>query len=125
MKPLWVIDYECPEWCGGQSYCLVWAEDEDEARDEAAVFMDEQMRELFVDEIGDAYSEDEDYDDIGPMYAVNSVELATESDNWEFISNYTQQINFYPLVNPDAGGSLESFICDFNQTWPFPLGNKP
>lgn len=40
-KQLWVIDYECAHWCGGQSHCLVWAEDEDVARDEADVFMDE------------------------------------------------------------------------------------
>lgn len=83
------------------------------------------MRELFIDEIGDAYSEDDDYDDSGPMHTVNSVELATESDDWEFICKDTQQVNFYPVVNPNNGPDLGEYIASVNQSWPFPLGNKP
>lgn len=95
-KQLYLIDYECAHWCGGQSNVVVWAEDEDDAREVASYHMEEEMRELFSDEY-----EDEEHDDESSV-SVNSVEeFGPAHDEWRFFLDPSQS-QFYPIIGePD------------------------
>jgi len=101
MKKLYLIDYECAHWCGGQSNVVVWAESADHASEVAEVHMEEEMRELFS---GEYDSEEEDgglYDDESAV-SVNSVEeFGPSHDEWGFYQDPTQS-QFYPVIGePD------------------------
>lgn len=100
-KQLYIIDYESSQWCGGQSHCVVWATDADDAVDQASVYMEEEMRELFSGEYDDAENEGECcVDDCA--YAVNGVELFDEThEYWKFFKDESQ-IQFFPMVNDNA-----------------------
>ena len=93
-KQLYIIDYESSQWCGGQSHCVVWATDVDDAVIQASDHMEDEMRELFSDEY-----EDEDIDpDMESAVAVNSVEILDEkNEHWEFF-NHATQAQFYPVI---------------------------
>ncbi len=91
-KQLYVIEYESSQWCGGQSYCVAWAVSEDDAENEASIWMEESMRELFSSEY-----DEEDNDDCA--YTVNSVELMAGSDNEQYYNMPDQRAAFYPCVN--------------------------
>lgn len=94
----WLIEYECMHWCGGQSHCVVDAVDEDHARDKASFFMDEQMRELFSNEIEEESEENPDFDD-SCMHTVNSVVPLTEDmQEWKWFKDPVQS-QFFPLVD--------------------------
>lgn len=98
-KQLFIIDYESSQWCGGQSHCVVWATDADDAVDQASVYMEEEMRELFSDEYED---DEEECDSMECAYSVNSVEILDEkNEHWEFFQHETQA-QFYPIVNENV-----------------------
>mgnify|MGYP000104832216 CR=1 FL=1 len=93
-KQLYIIDYESSQWCGGQSHCVVWAENEDDAVIQAENHMHDEMTELFSDEY-----EDEGLDqDAECAYAVNSIEILDENnEHWEFFQDPNQS-QFYPVI---------------------------
>ena len=94
---LWLIEYENAYWCSGQLNVVVEAETEAQARFMAGDFMDETQRELFQDEIAEAFEEDPDFDD-SCMAVVNSVELFDENhEQWKFFKNPSQS-EFYPVI---------------------------
>jgi hypothetical protein len=79
---------------------VVWAENADEARLEASVFMEDSMRELFSDEYSDEFDDETEtgfYDD-EQAYTVNWCEpLTHEHEHWEYYVNPTQA-DFYPVI---------------------------
>lgn len=93
-KQLYIIDYESCRICGGQSHCVVWAENEDDAVILASDHMEDEMRELFSD-----HYEDEDIDpDAEGAVTVNSVEILDENnEHWEFFQDPNQS-SFYPVI---------------------------
>lgn len=109
-KQLFLIDYECAHWCGGESHCVVWAYNPDDAIVEASDFMEETMRELFSDEFNDHWdpeTETGDYD-LESAVAVNSVSIMNpENEHWEYFNDPTQQ-EFYPVI-----GSPDDFPSQF------------
>lgn len=98
-KQLYIIDYESSQWCGGQSHCVVWAHNEEDAVHQASYHMEDEMRELFSDE----YSEDEEEcDSMECAYTVNSVEPFDEThEYWKFFKDESQS-QFFPLVNDNV-----------------------
>lgn len=93
-----LIKYENSHWCGGQLAVVVWAQNEEEARDAAGPFMDETQFELFSNQ----YEEEPDNDD-GCYASVNSVE---EFDHvhaeWKYFVNKNQE-QFYPIIGMPYG----------------------
>lgn len=94
----WIITYENAHWCGGELYVVVLdAETAEQAEFLAGDFMDETQRELFSDEIADAFEEDPDFDD-SYMASVTSIEVLDENNkHWEFYKN-PSQASFYPEI---------------------------
>lgn len=98
-KQLFIIEYESAHWCGGQSHCVVWAVNADDAKLEAGLHMDEHMYELFQDEYDDERDEDGngEYDD-EQCYTVNWCELLTvEHSHWPYYEDPSQS-EFYPEI---------------------------
>ena len=100
-KQLFIIDYECAHWCGGQSNVVVWAENKDHARELAEVHMEEDMRELFFGEYDNSEEDGGLYDDESAV-SVNSVEeFGSTHDEWQFFLD-PSQLQFYPIIGePD------------------------
>lgn len=92
---LWAIEFGNNHWCGGDSWCVVWADDEDEAVQLAVHFMDDYQYDLFSDH----YEDEPDMDD-GVYAALKSVEPLEESRIYEFYLDPEQREAFYPCVNP-------------------------
>jgi hypothetical protein len=100
-KQLFLIDYEGSQWCGGQSHCVVWAEDEDDAREVAEAHMDETMRELFSDEYADLIEEESEGAEEEQSFSVNSVEaFGPEHEHWKWFQDSSQG-EFYPIVGEE------------------------
>jgi len=99
-KQMYLINYDCAHWCGGDSHCVVWAEDAVEAELEAGLFMEEHMRELFQDEYNEYYDDDSEtgiYDNESAV-SVISVELFNEThEQWKFFQD-PSQAEFYPVI---------------------------
>lgn len=99
-KQLYIIQYNSAHWCGGESHCVVWAENADEAVMEASDFMEDSMRELFSDEYDDYYNDDTEagaYDD-EQAYVVHWCDpLTHEHEYWEYFQDPTQA-DFYPVI---------------------------
>jgi hypothetical protein len=99
-KQLYIIQYNSAHWCGGESHCVVWAYNADEAVLEASDFMEDNMRELFSSEYDDEFDEENEagaYDD-EQAYTVDWCELLTpEHEHWEYYVNLTQA-DFYPEI---------------------------
>jgi hypothetical protein len=93
-KQLYVIEYESSQWCGGGLYCVAWATSEEDAENEASLWMEESMRELFSSEY-----DDEDCNDEDCAYTVNSVQLMAGSDFEQYYNMPDQRAAFYPCVN--------------------------
>lgn len=96
----YLIDYENAHWCGGQLNVVVNAESESEALQKAEYHMEACQRELFAHE----YEEDEeDEETCGAFddecaYAVNSVEILDEDNEyWRFYKD-PSQAEFYPEI---------------------------
>jgi hypothetical protein len=99
-KQLYVIEYESSQWCGGMLHCVAWAESEDDAENEASLWMEESQRELFSDEYDDReYSHNGCDDDGECAYTVNSVQLMAGSEFEEYYNMPDQRAAFYPCVN--------------------------
>lgn len=106
-KQLYLIEYENAHWCGGSLNVVVWAIDEDNARDVAEQHMQQEQYELFMDQYDDVDGEfdgDQDAADEASAcaFVVNSVEEFDENhDQWEFFKDETQE-SFYPVIGtPD------------------------
>lgn len=96
---LFIISYESSQWCGGQSHCLVYAFNENQAEELASHWMDESMRELFSSEYQDDLDDGGDLD-ADSAFTVHSVEeLTPEHEMWQYVQDEVQQRNFYPYVN--------------------------
>ncbi len=98
----YLITYESAHWCGAaDTKCVVYAEDELTAVIVAEPHMEEEMRELFSEEYGDAvdeYEEESSYDQ-ECAYSITSVELFDEKhEDWKYYVHETQS-QFYPVVN--------------------------
>ena len=96
MKQLYVINYQNPHWCGGQSSCVAWAENPDQAVTAANDHMEEDMRELFSQE----YEEESKFEEES-AYTVDSVDLLVGSRFEEWYNDGDQRNAFYPCVNPE------------------------
>ncbi len=92
-KQLYLIEYENAHWCGGSLNVVVWATDEENAREVAESHMDECQRDLFSAEFDEEPELEEDC-----SYTINSVEEFNEAhDEWQFFTDPTQE-SFYPIV---------------------------
>ena len=100
-KQLYIIEYESAHWCGGQSHCVVWAENSDEAEVLAGLHMEESMRELFSDEYHDEFDDDYEqysvYDDESAYVVTWCEPLTPAHDHWEYYQDPTQS-EFYPEI---------------------------
>lgn len=94
MKQLYVIDFESANYAGGGEHCLVWAEDEDQARDLA----DNHMEEYYYEEDIDQLQEENEGEIDGPFATVTKVELLDNSEHKEFAEKESNR-QFYPFVN--------------------------
>lgn len=94
---LYLIDYECAHFCGGQSNVVVKANSPEEAEEKACNHMSEEMNELFSDEYQEEYGED--YGDMDEcFYSVNSVEeFDPKHEEWQFFDDPSQE-QFYPVI---------------------------
>ena len=95
-KQLYIIEYESSQWCGGASHCVAWATSEDDAENEASMWMEESMRELFDSEYS-TEAEHEGFEECA--YTVNFVKLMEGSGFEEYYADLKQRENFYPCVN--------------------------
>ena len=96
MTKLFLIDFESAQWCGGQSNVVVHADTAEEAVLLAESHMEDVMRELFFDEIEEAFGDDglEDC-----AFTVNSVEeFGPEHETWKFFEMWDQRTSFYPEI---------------------------
>lgn len=99
-KQLYIIEYESAHFCGGESHCVVWAVNADDAQLEAGLHMEESMRELFRDEYNDEFEDSEEYGlyDDESAYVINWCEpLTVQHPHWVYYTNPTQQ-DFYPVI---------------------------
>jgi predicted glycosyl hydrolase (DUF1957 family) len=97
MKQRFIITYESMHWCGGESHVVVWAEDAEDAVFRAEYFMEENMRELFSEEIAE-----EEMDDDECQHTVTSVEVLDETSEYWTYYNDPSQSSFYPEIGePD------------------------
>jgi hypothetical protein len=103
-KQLYIIDYENAHWCGGQSNVVVWAESKDDAVCKASNFMEENMRDLFMDhymEEGNSHDDESSYDDESAV-SINSVEdFGPGHDEWKFFMDPSQS-SFYPVIGSES-----------------------
>ncbi len=94
VKKLFLIEYENMHWCGGSLNVVVWAIDEDDAREVAEDHMETEQRELFMAELEDEPELEED-----SAHTVNSVEEFDPShDQWQWFADPQQRAHFYPVV---------------------------
>lgn len=100
-KQLYLIDYECSQWCGGQSNVVVWAESAGAAILKASDYMEEAMLELFSTEFQEL-EEEEGVEFEDSAVSINSVEkFDPQHDEWGFFQDPTQS-EFYPIIGkPD------------------------
>jgi len=105
-KELWIVYFESANYCGYGQHCLVWATDEDDARDQATSY----AYNYYFEEDGDQVKEDagweedsgEDFDDTGMEYANIVRVYPLASDQAEDIRGYLldeTQKSFYPIIN--------------------------
>lgn len=98
-KELWVVYFESANYCGYGEHCLVWAWEEDEARDAASVWADEfyyeQDSAQWEEENPDESDEDVVWASITEAYPLASEEA---EDIRGYLLDDTQK-QFYPIVN--------------------------
>lgn len=100
-KQLYIIEYESAHWCGGESHCVTWAHNPEEAVENAESHMDQEMRELFSDEYRDEYGNELEDDWVLDecAFIVNSVEVLDKANShWEYYQDLKQRAAFYPEV---------------------------
>lgn len=87
MKELYVVYFESANYAGYGEWVLVWAHDEDEARDNSDML--DYAENFYYEQDADEYLEDnEDEDFEGPWANVVSVEPLRGSDSEEIYKNY-------------------------------------
>lgn len=106
MQELYVVYFESANYCGYGEQCLVWATDEDDARDKAFEYADEHYYEQDLYQYKEEHGNDDDEDDEeyldGVVWAsiVNVFPLASDeaADIRGYLLDDTQK-QFYPIVN--------------------------
>lgn len=103
-KELYVVYFESANYCGYGEHCLVWAEDEVDAIDQATEYAEEHYRvedyDQFVEEHGE---EAADECDLWASFPKEAYSLS--SDEAEDVRGYLldeDQKNFYPIVNENT-----------------------
>lgn len=96
-KELYVVYFESANYAGYGEHCLVWAEDEDEARDEATSYAEDFYYQQDQDQL------EEDYEDMEtnsePYASIEKVsKLSDNPDIIEYLKD-PDQATFYPIVN--------------------------
>jgi hypothetical protein len=94
MQELYVVYFESANYCGYGEHCLVWATDEDDARDKASDWADEFYREQ------DLYQYKEYLNGVVWASIMNVFPLASEEG--EGIRGYLlddEQKHFYQVIN--------------------------
>lgn len=97
-KKLFLIEYEGSQWCGGKSHCVVLAENEIDAEDLAADFMDESMRELFSSEYDEDAEEGGSAEEEQAYMVISVEEFGPTSEEWKWFIDEDQR-QFFPCVN--------------------------
>ena len=95
MKKLFLIYYESAHWCGAGNHVVVWAYDEDDAREAADLHMEEHMRDLYSDEYNE--EDGDNYDDESAVSVITCEELGPEHEDWKFFQDSSQS-SFYPVI---------------------------
>lgn len=96
-KELYVVYFESANYCGYGEHCLVWAVNEDDARDAASDYADN----FYYEQDCAQYEEENDGDSDGVSWASIMEVYPLASDKAEDIRGYllTAQKQFYPIVN--------------------------
>jgi hypothetical protein len=104
MQELYVVYFESANYCGYGEHCLVWATDEDDARDKASDWADEFYREQDLYQYKEEYGNDDEDEEYlnGVVWAsiMNVFPLASEEG--EGIRGYLlddEQKHFYQVIN--------------------------
>lgn len=97
MKQLYVIYFTSANYCGYGEHCVVWAENEEKAREIAAPYAEA----FYYEDDYNQYVEENDGEDADAWASINTVELLIESDSYEFYQDKEQRESFYPCVNPE------------------------
>lgn len=103
-KELWVVYFESANYCGYGEHCLVWAVNEDGARDAAGEYADDfffkQDEHQFKEENGEDDDDDACMDGVTWANIVNCYPLASaEGDDIRgYLQDETQK-QFYQIVN--------------------------
>jgi hypothetical protein len=96
---LYVVEFESANYAGAPSHCLVWAFNEEDARDAAFEYTDgyyyEQDHEQFYEE----YHDGEEICDDTMWATIVSVELLEGSEYAKYVEDSEQQRNFYEVAN--------------------------
>lgn len=92
---LWVVEFESMNYAGAASHCLVWAFDEDDARDEASDYAED----WYFQEDGTQYLEENEDDDGVIWSTITSTVLLEGSDFAEYVEDDHQQRAYYQIVN--------------------------
>ena len=96
-KRLYVVEFDSANYCGAPEYCLAWANDEEDAMDEASVWAEEHYREQDQSQWEDE-NEGEDSDDV-VWASMRSAEPLEGSDYEQWVEDEVQQRAFYQIVN--------------------------
>ena len=102
---MYLITYESAHWCGAaDTYVVVHADSAEAAQDAAYDHMEQEMRELFVNEYAcsgqELSDDDEGFDDYESAVVVVSVEeFGPSHEQWKWFCDPTQRVNFYPQID--------------------------
>ncbi len=98
-KELYAVYFESANYAGYGEWCLVWASDEEDARDEASPYAEEFYREQDESELNEDYAPEEME---GMMFAAIMEVFPLSADKGADIRRYMRdesQKHFYPIVN--------------------------
>lgn len=95
---LYLIDYECAHWCGGNSHCVVEAADADDAVMLASEHMQEEMYALFIDEYTDEDTDSDEYADEASFTVNSVVSFDKTHECWKYYIDPVQS-QFFEKVN--------------------------
>jgi hypothetical protein len=94
MKELYVVYFESANYAGYGEHCLVWAESEDEARENDQVI--EWAEEFYQEQDYNQWLEDGNHEDEGPWASIEWAKPVAGSDYEKYVA---KQPNLYPIVN--------------------------
>lgn len=99
-KELYVVYFESANYCGYGEHCLVWAEDEVDAEDQATEYAENFYMEQDGDQVREDMDDSEDFE--GPWASFTKEPYPLASDEAADIRKYLEdptQVDFYPIVN--------------------------